>query len=221
MTILVHRLPFHATTQGRVDAAVARCADGGLVVIAGPTGAFVAGAASAAHPEQIAFIVRYTSGFLRVALPGDVCRRLGLPPMSCPEVSTSEAFAVTVDAREGVSTGISARDRARTIGLLSDPATRPDDLARPGHVVPVRLADGGVLQRAGIAEAAADLAVEGGLERAAVYAELVSDDGPLLAGAAIDSFCRVHDLPMVSVADLVHRRAVAADPLTPARAAGQ
>lgn len=163
-------------------------------------------AAEVATPEGPAFLVRHTSGFVRVALPGPDADRLDLPPM----VPTGEdgegegtAYAVTVDAAVGIGTGISATDRAHTVRLLADPATRPADLTRPGHVVPVRARVGGVLRRAGHPEAAVDLARLAGLRPAGVLCELVNDDGTLARPEDLRAVAARHDLALVSIADLV------------------
>src|SRR5881409_2140285 len=135
-------------------------------------------AAEKATPELMAFMVRHTSGFVCAPLTEADADRLELPPMyHTNQDRRGTAYTVTVDAREGVSTGISAADRAHTVGLLADPATSAADLARPGHVVPLRAKAGGVLRRSGHTEAAVDLAVLAGLRPAGVLCELVNDDG--------------------------------------------
>jgi 3,4-dihydroxy 2-butanone 4-phosphate synthase/GTP cyclohydrolase II len=116
------------------------------------------------------------------------------------------AYAVAVDARQGVSTGICAADRAHTIRLLADPATGPADLARPGHVVPLRAKPGGVLRRAGHTEAAIDLAVLAGLRPAGVLCELVNDDGTMMRVPDLAGFAAEHGLVMITIADLIAYR---------------
>src|SRR2546429_6384641 len=124
-------------------------------------------AAEKATPELVAFTVRYTSGYLCVPLTEQDCDRLDLPPMfHTNQDRRGTAYTVTVDAREGVSTGISASDRAHTIQLLANPSSTAADFSRPGHVVPLRAKDGGVLRRPGHTEAAVDLAVLAGLRPA-------------------------------------------------------
>ena len=121
-------------------------------------------AAEKATPELVAFMVRYTSGYVCVPLTEADCDRLDLPPMyHTNQDARGTAYTVTVDASDGVSTGISAADRAHTIRLLADPASTADDFSRPGHVVPLRAKDGGVLRRPGHTEAAVDLARLAGL----------------------------------------------------------
>src|ERR1700710_1605096 len=129
-------------------------------------------AAELATPELVAFMVRYTSGYICVPLSEVDADRLELPPMfHVNQDRRGTAYTVTVDAREGVSTGISAADRAHTIRLLSDPSTNAADFSRPGHVVPLRAKDGGVLRRPGHTEAAVDLAPLAGLRPARVLCE--------------------------------------------------
>jgi 3,4-dihydroxy 2-butanone 4-phosphate synthase / GTP cyclohydrolase II len=165
-------------------------------------------AAERASADLLAFMVRYTSGFICVPLTSADADRLELPPMyHTNQDRRGTAYAVTVDAREGVSTGISAADRAHTIRLLADPATSPADLARPGHVVPLRARKGGVLRRPGHTEAAVDLAGLAGLRPAGVLCELVNDDGTMMRLPDLEKFAEAHDLTLISIADLIaHRR---------------
>jgi 3,4-dihydroxy 2-butanone 4-phosphate synthase/GTP cyclohydrolase II len=165
-------------------------------------------AAEHATPELLAFMVRYTSGYVCVPLTESEADRLDLPPMfHTNQDRRGTAYTVTVDAREGVSTGISAADRAHTIRLLSDPATAPTDLSRPGHVVPLRARAGGVLRRPGHTEAAIDLAVLAALRPAGVLCELINDDGTMMRLPDLERFAAGHDLALISIADLVaHRR---------------
>src|SRR6266513_887023 len=116
------------------------------------------------------------------------------------------AYTVTVDAREGITTGISASDRAHTVRLLADPATSAADLSRPGHVVPLRARDGGVLRRPGHTEAAIDLAVLAGLRPAGVLCEMVNDDGTMMRLADLEGCSEEHDLALISIADLIAYR---------------
>lgn len=164
--------------------------------------------AEMATPELLAFMVRHTSGFVCVALPDSHCRRLNLPPM-CPvnEDVRGTAYTVTVDAI-GVGTGISATDRARTVRLLADPAAGASDFTRPGHVVPLRAREGGVLTRAGHTEAAVDLATLAGLAPVGVLCEIVSarDNTRMARRDELEVFARTHGLRMVSIADLIAYR---------------
>jgi 3,4-dihydroxy 2-butanone 4-phosphate synthase/GTP cyclohydrolase II len=165
-------------------------------------------AAEHATTELVAFMRRWTSGFICVPLTEEEADRLDLPPMfHTNQDRRGTAYAVTVDAREGVSTGISAADRAHTIRLLASSDTRPTDLSRPGHVVPLRAKAGGVLRRPGHTEAAIDLAVLAGLRPAGVLCELVNDDGTMMRLPDLEKFAIEHDLALISIADLiVHRR---------------
>lgn len=166
-------------------------------------------AAEFATPDLMAFVVRYSSGFVCVAMPEADAGRLGLPPMyALNEDQRETAYTVTVDARFGISTGISAHDRARTVALLADPATTPADLARPGHIVPLRAKPGGVLRRAGHTEAAVDLATLAGVRPVGVLVEVVSERDPsgMARAEELREFADRHHLSMVSIADLIAYR---------------
>lgn len=165
-------------------------------------------AASAATPESLAFMIRYTSGVICVPIEGRTLDRLQLPLMTAQNQERMRtAYTVSVDARHGVTTGISAHDRARTIRMLVDPATHPDDLVRPGHVFPLRYADGGVLRRPGHTEAAVDLARLAEREPAGVLAEVVNDDGTMKRLPQLREFADEHGLTLISIAGLIeHRR---------------
>jgi 3,4-dihydroxy 2-butanone 4-phosphate synthase/GTP cyclohydrolase II len=164
-------------------------------------------AAEKATADLLAFTVRHTSGFICVPLPESEADRLELPPMyHTNQDRRGTAYTVTVDAREGVSTGISAADRAHTIRLLADAATSPADLARPGHVVPLRARKGGVLRRPGHTEAAVDLAELAGMRPAGVLCELVNDDGTMMRLPELQKFAEQHDLTLISIADLIAYR---------------
>jgi len=166
-------------------------------------------AAELVTPELLAFMVRYTSGYVCVPLEEADCDRLDLPPMfHTNQDKRGTAYTVTVDAREGVSTGISATDRAHTIRLLSDPASTAEAFTRPGHVVPLRAREGGVLRRTGHTEAAVDLARLAGLRPAGVLCELVSqkDEGDMARLEECTAFAREHGLAIISIADLVAYR---------------
>jgi 3,4-dihydroxy 2-butanone 4-phosphate synthase/GTP cyclohydrolase II len=161
-------------------------------------------AAQRATPEIVGFMIRWTSGYICVAMPGQVLDRLGLPPMTAiNEDRKGTAYAVTVDARDVKATGISAEDRARTIKVLSDTATEPWELTRPGHVVPLRAMEGGVLRRPGHTEAAVDLARLAGLTSAGALCELVNEDGSMMRAPECRAFADAHGLVMISIADLI------------------
>ncbi|HEX2063223.1 MAG TPA: bifunctional 3,4-dihydroxy-2-butanone-4-phosphate synthase/GTP cyclohydrolase II [Acidimicrobiales bacterium] len=165
-------------------------------------------AAEFATPEKIAFFVKHTSGVICVPMTGDRLDELDLPLMVAHNTESQRtAFTVTVDYRHGTTTGISAVDRSRTIRALIDPKTRPDDLARPGHILPLRYREGGVLKRAGHTEAAVDLARMAGLTPAGVLCEIVNADKTDMARLPeLRSFADEHGLLLVSIADLVRYR---------------
>jgi 3,4-dihydroxy 2-butanone 4-phosphate synthase / GTP cyclohydrolase II len=164
-------------------------------------------AAAKATPELVGFMIRHTSGVICVPMPGRDLDRLKLPPMTyVNEDRRGTAYSVSVDARRGVTTGISAADRAHTIRVLVDSATEAYELTRPGHVFPLRAVDGGVLRRTGHTEASVDLARMAGLTPAGVICEIVHDDGSMMRARALREFADEHGLPMVSIADLVAYR---------------
>jgi 3,4-dihydroxy 2-butanone 4-phosphate synthase/GTP cyclohydrolase II len=166
-------------------------------------------AAELATPELVAFMVRYTSGYICVPITDTDADRLDLPPMvRTNQDKRGTAYTVTVDAREGVSTGISAADRAHTIKLLADPDTASVDLTRPGHIVPLRAKEGGVLRRAGHTEAAVDLATMAGLRPAGVLCEIVSEQDPsgMARAPELRDFADKHGLVMISISDLIAYR---------------
>jgi 3,4-dihydroxy 2-butanone 4-phosphate synthase/GTP cyclohydrolase II len=164
-------------------------------------------AASLVTPTQIAFMVRHTSGVICVPMEGGTLDRLGLPPMTARNEDLKQtAYTVSVDARRGVTTGISAADRAHTIATLADPHTGQQDLSRPGHVFPLRAVEGGVLRRAGHTEAAVDLTRLAGLIPAGVIGEIVADDGSMARLPRLLEFAAEHGLAIVSIADLVGYR---------------
>ncbi len=164
-------------------------------------------AGAKATPELTGFMIRHTSGYICVAMVGAELDRLGLPPMTrVNEDRKGTAYAVSVDARDVVATGISAQDRAHTIKVLADSATESGDLTRPGHVMPLRAAEGGVLRRPGHTEAAVDLARLAGLSPTAALCEMVNDDGSMMRAPQCREFCDQHGLLMISIADLIAYR---------------
>lgn len=165
-------------------------------------------AAEHATPELVAFMVRYSSGYICVAMEDEVATRLELPPMvAVNEDARSTAYAVTVDAATG-TTGISARSRAETIQRLADPARTAADFTRPGHVVPLRARRGGVLVRDGHTEASVDLARLAGCQPAGALCEIVSEDDPtdMARGEELRRFADEHGLKMISIAQLIAYR---------------
>ena len=164
-------------------------------------------AASKATPELLAFTIRYARGLICVPMLGGDLDRLQVPPMTSDnQEHMGTAFTISVDARDGISTGISAADRARTIRTLVDSATEPYEIVRPGHVFPLRYAEGGVLRRAGHTEAAVDLARLAGLTPAGVVAEIFNDDGTMARLPQLRAFADEHGLPLISIAQLIEYR---------------
>jgi 3,4-dihydroxy 2-butanone 4-phosphate synthase/GTP cyclohydrolase II len=164
-------------------------------------------AAELVTPETINFMAVHGRGLVCLALGAAICDRLQLAPMSRDNTSRfGTAFCEAIDAAEGVSTGISAADRAHTIRLAIRPDTRPHDLARPGHVFPLRARQGGVLVRAGQTEAAVDLARLAGLAPGGVICEIMNDDGTMARVPQLERFCERHGLKMISVAALIRYR---------------
>jgi 3,4-dihydroxy 2-butanone 4-phosphate synthase / GTP cyclohydrolase II len=164
-------------------------------------------AASKASAELVAFTIRYARGLICVPMLGQDLDRLQLPPMTTDnQEHMGTAFSVSVDARDGITTGISAADRARTIRALSDSATEPYEIVRPGHVFPLRYAPGGVLRRRGHTEAAVDLARLAGLNPAGVVAEIVNDDGTMARPSQLREFADQHGLALISIEQLIAYR---------------
>jgi 3,4-dihydroxy 2-butanone 4-phosphate synthase/GTP cyclohydrolase II len=164
-------------------------------------------AAQFATPDAINFMATHGRGLICLALPPEHCDALGLDPMAAVNESPYEtAFTVSIEARDGVHTGISAHDRARTIQAAIDPRTRPSDLVRPGHMFPLRARSGGVLERTGQTEAAVDLARLAGLHPAGVICEIMNPDGTMARVPDLAAFCAEHGLRMITVADLVVHR---------------
>ena len=161
-------------------------------------------AASHCTPAQMAFIVRHTSGIVCAPLTGAIAKRLRLDPMvSLNDALQGTAFTVSVDARKGLTTGISAIERTATVKLLADATAAPADLVRPGHVFPLIANEGGVLMRSGHTEACVDLCVLAGLPPVGVLAELVNDDGTVMRGPEVAAFAQAHRLKLISIADLI------------------
>ncbi|XP_031492576.1 bifunctional riboflavin biosynthesis protein RIBA 1, chloroplastic-like [Nymphaea colorata] len=165
--------------------------------------------ASMVTPEAMAFIVKHGTGIVCVAMKGDRLEKLDLPLMVSREENEeklSTAFTVSVDAKVGTTTGVSATDRANTILALASPDSRPEDFNRPGHIFPLKYREGGVLKRAGHTEASVDLAVLAGLDPAGVLCEIVDDDGSMARLPKLREFARQENLKVISIADLVRYR---------------
>ncbi|GAB91236.1 bifunctional 3,4-dihydroxy-2-butanone-4-phosphate synthase/GTP cyclohydrolase II [Gordonia rhizosphera] len=166
-------------------------------------------AASQATTEWVAWTVRHTSGLLCAPMSEARADALDLPPMVADNQDPKQtAYTVAVDAAHGITTGISAADRATTLRVLADPSTTAGDLSRPGHVLPLRARAGGVLTRPGHTEAAVDLCSYAGLPAVAVIAELVNDDGSMMQMPDIEAFAARHDLPVLTIAELIAYRRV-------------
>jgi 3,4-dihydroxy 2-butanone 4-phosphate synthase/GTP cyclohydrolase II len=195
-----------------VEQVIEQIASGGPAIVTDDPGRENEGdlilAAEAATPELTGFLLRHTSGVLCVSIDAERCEELQLPPMVEKNTEAQgTAFTVTVDAREGVTTGISAADRSRTMQLLADPTCGAADLVRPGHVFPLRAAAGGVIKRAGHTEAAIDLARMAGRRPAGVLAEVVAEDKEGMAdGEELRRLAVDNGLPICSVSDIVRFR---------------
>jgi 3,4-dihydroxy 2-butanone 4-phosphate synthase / GTP cyclohydrolase II len=164
-------------------------------------------AAELCSPDDVAFIRKYASGVICVPMTAERLDDLDLPQMvSRNEARLGTAFTVSVDAREGVTTGISAADRSRTIKVLADPRTKPHDLVKPGHIFPLRAREGGVLVRAGQTEAAVDLCRLSGLAPAGVICEITNSDGSMARMPELKRFARRHGLAIITVKELIAHR---------------
>jgi len=164
-------------------------------------------AAEKVTPEAINFMARYGRGLVCLAMTEERLEHLNIGPMTSENTSQfGTAFCEAIDARTGVTTGISAHDRARTIQVAIDPATKPSDLARPGHMFPLRARKGGVLVRAGQTEASVDLARLAGMVPAGIICEIMKDDGSMARVPDLIEFCREHQMKMLTVAELIRYR---------------
>ncbi|HVW85609.1 MAG TPA: 3,4-dihydroxy-2-butanone-4-phosphate synthase, partial [Bryobacteraceae bacterium] len=164
-------------------------------------------AAAKITPEVINFMATHGRGLICLTLTPERCDALRLPLMSPHNTSNfGTAFCESIDARDGVTTGISAADRTRTILTAIHPDTQPADLARPGHIFPLRAREGGVLVRAGQTEAAVDLSRLAGLDPSGVICEIMNEDGTMSRVPELKDFCARHNLKMISVADLIRYR---------------
>ncbi|HLX84689.1 MAG TPA: 3,4-dihydroxy-2-butanone-4-phosphate synthase [Terriglobales bacterium] len=164
-------------------------------------------AAEKVTPEAINFMAKYGRGLVCLAMTEERLDHLRIGPMTAENTSQyGTAFCEAIDARQGVTTGISAHDRAHTIQVAIDPKTRPSDLARPGHMFPLRARKGGVLVRAGQTEASVDLARLAGLVPAGIICEIMKDDGTMARVPDLVEFCRIHEMKMLTVAELIRYR---------------
>ncbi len=195
----------------RVEAAVDALRRGQAVIVVDDVGRENEGDvvlwAGAATPERVNFMVREARGLLCAPLTAERAEALQLTPMVGRNTERyGTAFTVSVDAAEGITTGISAADRSATLRLLADPATRHGDLVRPGHVFPLEARPGGVLARAGHTEATVDLLTMAGLSPVGAICEVMAEDGTMARGPALERFARRHALPLVHIADVVRER---------------
>jgi 3,4-dihydroxy 2-butanone 4-phosphate synthase/GTP cyclohydrolase II len=194
-----------------IHAAVDRIRDGGIVIVVDDEDRENEGdltiAAEKVTPESINFMARYGRGLICMPMTGERLDELGIPLMVRENSSSfNTAFCVSIEAKTSTTTGISAGDRAATVLAAVDPATLPDDLARPGHMFPLRAREGGVLVRAGQTEAAVDLARMAGLRPAGVICEIMNDDGTMARVGDLTKFVRRHGLLMITIADLIRYR---------------
>ncbi|WP_419948563.1 bifunctional 3,4-dihydroxy-2-butanone-4-phosphate synthase/GTP cyclohydrolase II [Candidatus Palauibacter sp.] len=197
-----------------VETAIERIRSGGLVIIADDEDRENEGdlvcAADSVTSDAINFMCTHARGLICLTLPEEIADRLDLPLMTNDKLAdpNKTAFTVSIDARQdfGISTGISAQDRARTIRVAVDPQTRPSDLMRPGHIFPLRAKPGGVLQRVGQTEASVDLARLAGLTPAGVICEILNPDGTMARRPELEVFSEEHDIPFITVAALVSHR---------------
>ena len=194
-----------------VDEAIAEIARGRMVIVVDDEDRENEGdltmAAELCTPEDVAFIRKYASGVICVPMTAERLEQLDLPQMVARnEARLGTAFTVSVDAREGISTGISAADRARTIRVLADPNSAVADLVKPGHIFPLRAREGGVLVRAGQTEAGVDLCRLAGLQPVAVICEITNADGSMSRLPELKRFAKRHDLRVITVKDLIAHR---------------
>ena len=198
---------------GSIEQAIDDIRDGRLIIVADDEDreneGDLVGAAQCIDADAINFMTRYGRGLICLTLTPDRCSALGLPQMAESNTESNEtAFTVSIDAdkRFGVSTGISAWDRWKTIQVAIDPSTAPEDLRRPGHVFPLRARPGGVLQRVGQTEASVDLARLAGVYPAGVICEILADDGTMMRRPDLEKFAKQHNLTFVTVTQLVAYR---------------
>jgi len=200
----------HAVEQ-RIEAATQAINAGKPVLLVRGIGqlqvAEVVIAAERASTQAIAWAVRHTSGLLCIALPTTRADELDLPAMARQNATAeTPVFGVAVDAVEGIGTGISAADRARTARTVADPRSRPENFTRPGHIMTIRTSTRGTIEHSGSAEAAVDLCRIAGQQPAAVIATLLNDNGTLTQSVALENFARSHRIPLIEVRDIIHHR---------------
>ena len=165
-------------------------------------------AAEHVQAEHVNFMARKAKGLVCLAMTGERCQSLGLPPMADEPTGEKSNFTVSIEARDGITTGISAADRAHTIRTAVSPRAVPEDIVQPGHIFPLAAVPGGVLTRAGHTEAASDYARLAGLQPAAAIADILTSDGELAKGPQLTEFAAANNLKIGSIADLIHFRVV-------------
>src|SRR6204780_3403754 len=200
-----------ASPFARIEDAIAAIRAGKMVIVVDDEDRENEGdltiAAEKVTPEAINFMATFGRGLICLTLTGERCDALRLPLMSPHNTSNfGTAFCESIDARDGVTTGISAADRTKTILAAIQPGTRPNDLARPGHIFPLRAKDGGVLVRAGQTEASVDLSRLAGLDPSGVICEIMNEDGTMARLPQLAEFCRTHGLKLLTVAELIRYR---------------
>lgn len=194
-----------------IEVAAEELAEGRMIVVVdhedgGSHGDLVM-AAQFATPEAINFMATHARGWICLSLPHERCDELGLEPVALGGGTLPQAqFTVTIDARDGLTSGVSAADRAHTIRVAVDPETGPEQIVKGGHVSPMRAMAGGVLERAGHAEASVDLAGLAGLHPAGLICEIMGEDGTTARPAELTEYCERHGLKMITIADLIQHR---------------
>ena len=201
----------HTDAFDSIESAIHEIAEGKMVIVTDDESRENEGdlvmAASKVTPQAINMMTLHARGLVCVPMLGHQLRRLGISPMASENRESHRTdFAVSVDAANGITTGISAYDRAETIRILADPNSQPDMLVQPGHVFPLRARPGGVLERAGHTEAAVDLAQLAGLHPSGVICEILNEDGTLARVSNLIDYKKRHDLKMISIADLIEYR---------------
>lgn len=210
--MLVNTYSLHSTDlEGRIAAALAATRAGIPVILLDDfdreNEADLIVAAEKLSVETMALMIRECSGIVCLCLSADRVRELELPPMAIENGSRyGTPFTVSIEARHGVTTGVSATDRVTTIRAAIAADAKPDDLVRPGHVFPLRATPGGVLSRAGHTEGSVDLAIMAGLQPSAVLCELMNPDGTMMRGEAIERFAEERGFPILTIAEMIEWR---------------
>ena len=197
----------------RIQEAIDAIKNGGMVIMVDDEDRENEGdlvlAADAVTPEHINFMAKYARGLICLTLEPDLVDRLKLPMMEDSTKrlpSQGTAFTVSIEARDGVTTGISAADRAHTVKVAVDPNAKPEDIVVPGHIFPLKARPGGVLERAGHTEGSVDLAKLAGFTGGGVICEIMNDDGSMARMPDLETFAKEHNIPIVAIADLIQYR---------------